>query len=130
MGGSSRIGVGRSRVFEADRARIGGERRSRSTRYISVSKYTFTSGVSSAHKLMASVGIWASMTDSLTAAFGAVPLQPGVAADPVGQLLIALVVVALVIIVGKFVLSLAWRLVSIGIVLVAVWFVLSMIGVI
>ena len=65
------------------------------------------------------------MTDSPTAAFGAVPLQPGVAADPVGQLLIALV-----IIVGKFVLSLAWRLVSVVIVIVAVWFLLSTVGVI
>ncbi|GAB7090768.1 hypothetical protein JCM18237_10390 [Halorubrum luteum] len=70
------------------------------------------------------------MTDSPTAAFGAVPLQPGVAADPVGQLLIALVVIALVIIVGKFVLSLAWRLVSVVIVIVAVWFLLSTVGVI
>lgn len=68
------------------------------------------------------------MTDSLTATLGTVPLQAGLAGDPAGQLLIALVAVAILVIVGKFVLSLAWRLISIGIVLVAIWFLLSTLG--
>ncbi len=49
--------------------------------------------------------------------------------SPLGQLLIALAVVALVIVVGKFVLSLAWRLVTIGVVVVAGLYLLSTIGV-
>jgi len=77
---------------------------------------------------MPPVSMWVPMTDSLTVAFGAVPLQSGIAGEPAGQLLIALVLIALVVIVGKFVLSLAWRLISIGIVVVAAWFLLSTIG--
>ncbi len=56
-------------------------------------------------------------------------LQAGLAGDPIAQLLVALVAVALVIIVGKFVLKLAWRLVTIGVVLVAVFYLLSALGV-
>jgi hypothetical protein len=47
-----------------------------------------------------------------------------------GQLLVALVAVAVVIVLGKFVLKLAWRLVTIGIVVVAALFLLSTAGVI
>ena len=54
--------------------------------------------------------------------------QIGVLGDPVGQVLIALVVIALVIVVGKFLLSLAWRLVTIAVVVVAVVFGLSSAG--
>ncbi len=64
----------------------------------------------------------------LAARYGAVPLQPGVAGDPVARLLIALVAVALLVVVGKFVLSLAWRLITIGIVVVAVLYLLSTLG--
>lgn len=69
----------------------------------------------------------ARMTD-VFAASGASALQVGLTADPMGRLLIALVAVALVIVVGKFVLSLAWRLVSIGVVIVGILFLLSTIG--
>lgn len=58
------------------------------------------------------------------------PLQAGLLGSQVGQLLAALVVVALVIIVGKFVLKLAWRLVTIGIVVVAVFYALTALGVV
>ena len=57
------------------------------------------------------------------------PLQAGLLGSQVGQLLAALVVVAIVIIVGKFVLKLAWRLVTIGIVVVAVFYALTALGV-
>jgi hypothetical protein len=50
--------------------------------------------------------------------------------SPVGQLLVALVVAAIVIVVGKFVLSLAWRLVTIGVVVVAALYLLSVTGLI
>ncbi|WP_418281129.1 hypothetical protein [Halorubrum sp. DTA98] len=70
------------------------------------------------------------MSVSLTATLGTLSLQAGITGDPVGQLLIALVVIALIVIVGKFVLSLAWRLISIGIVVVAIWFLLSTLGVV
>ncbi|EMA66622.1 hypothetical protein C461_11293 [Halorubrum aidingense JCM 13560] len=58
------------------------------------------------------------------------PLQAGVLGTQTGQLLVGLVAVALVIIVGKFVLKLAWRLVTIAIVLVAAFFLLSTLGLI
>ncbi len=56
--------------------------------------------------------------------------QAGVLNDPMGQLLIALVAIALVIVVGKFLLSLAWRLITIAAVVVAVVFGLSVAGLI
>ncbi|MFC7323330.1 hypothetical protein ACFQMF_01920 [Halorubrum rutilum] len=70
------------------------------------------------------------MTASLAASVSSLPLQAGLLGSQAGQLLVALVAVALVIVVGKFVLKLAWRLVTIGIVLVAAFFLLSTAGVI
>jgi len=64
------------------------------------------------------------------AALASSPLQAGLLASQAGQLLVGLVAVALVIVVGKFVLKLAWRLVTIGIVLVAAFFLLSTAGLI
>jgi hypothetical protein len=55
--------------------------------------------------------------------------QAGAIGGQTGQLLVALVVVALVVIVGKFVLKLAWRLVTVGIVVVAALYLLSAAGV-
>jgi hypothetical protein len=70
------------------------------------------------------------MTASLAALAASVPLQAGLLASQTGQLLVALVAVAVVIVLGKFVLKLAWRLVTIGIVLVAVFYLLTLLGVI
>jgi hypothetical protein len=70
------------------------------------------------------------MTASLAALAGSGPLQAGVLASQPGQLLVALLAVAIVIVLGKFVLKLAWRLVTIGIVVVAVFYLLSTLGVI
>ena len=70
------------------------------------------------------------MTASLAALASSLPLQAGLLASQAGQLLVALVAVAIIIVVGKFVLKLAWRLVTIGIVLVAVFYLLSTIGLI
>lgn len=70
------------------------------------------------------------VASGLTAGLGSVLTQAGVFGDPMGQLLVALVVVALVIVVGKFLLSLAWRLITIAVVVVAVAFGLSAAGVI
>jgi len=70
------------------------------------------------------------MPTSLTALSTSLPLQAGLLGTQMGQLLVALILVALVIIVGKFVLKLAWRLITIGIVVVAVLFLLSTVGVI
>jgi len=53
------------------------------------------------------------MTASLAAFASSLPLQAGLLASQAGQLLVALVVaVAIIIVVGKFVLKLAWRLVN------------------
>jgi hypothetical protein len=62
-------------------------------------------------------------------AFTSVPiLQLGsFLTSPLG-LLGVLVVLAVVILVGRFVLSMAWRLVVIGIILVAVLYILSLLG--
>jgi len=79
---------------------------------------------------MPSLSLKAHMTVSLAALAASLPLQAGLLGTQMGQLLVALVVIALVIIVGKFVLKLAWRLITIGIVVVAVLFVLSTVGVI
>ncbi|ACM57951.1 hypothetical protein [Halorubrum lacusprofundi] len=68
------------------------------------------------------------MTASLAAFASSLPLQAGLLASQAGQLLVALVAVAIIIVVGKFVLKLAWRLVTIGIVLVAAFFLLSTAG--
>ena len=65
---------------------------------------------------------------SLALADVAALTQAGVIGGQTGQLLVALVVVALVVIVGKFVLKLAWRLVTIGIVVVAALYLLSAAG--
>ena len=82
------------------------------------------------HKLMPAVLMEADMTASLTALASSLPAQAGLLASQPGQLLVALVAVALIIIVGKFVLKLAWRLVTIGIVVVAAFFLLSTAGLI
>jgi hypothetical protein len=79
---------------------------------------------------MPGVAVDPDMTASLAALAAAVPLQAGLLASQTGQLLIALVAVAVVIVLGKFVLKLAWRLVTIGIALVAVFYLLTLLGVI
>lgn len=59
----------------------------------------------------------------------AVPfLQAGLFATPIGQLLVVLVGIAVVILIGRLVLRIAWRLVTIAAVIVAIALVLSMIG--
>ncbi|WP_144925751.1 hypothetical protein [Halorubrum salsamenti] len=70
------------------------------------------------------------MTASLAALAASVPLQAGILASQTGQLLVALVAIAVVIVLGKFVLKLAWRLVTIGIFVVAVLYLLSLLGVV
>ena len=79
---------------------------------------------------MPGVAVSPDMTASLAAWVSSLPLQAGLLASQAGQLLVALVAVAIVIVVGKFVLKLAWRLVTIGIVLVAAFFLLSTLGLI
>ncbi|KDS91210.1 hypothetical protein FK85_05105 [Halorubrum saccharovorum] len=79
---------------------------------------------------MPGVAVDPDMTASLAALAASVPLQAGILASPTGQLLAALVAIAVVIVLGKFVLKLAWRLVTIGIVVVAVLYLLSTLGVV
>lgn len=55
-------------------------------------------------------------------------LQPGVLAGPLGRILVVLIGIAVVVLVGRFVLSIAWRLVTVGAVLVGVLLVLSTFG--
>jgi hypothetical protein len=79
---------------------------------------------------MPAVVVRPDMTASLAVLASSPSLQAGLLASQAGQLLVALVAVAIIIVVGKFVLKLAWRLVTIGIVLVAVFFLLSTAGII
>ncbi|GAB3691360.1 hypothetical protein GCM10028857_28650 [Salinarchaeum chitinilyticum] len=53
---------------------------------------------------------------------------PGPLDSQFGRLLIALVVVALIVVVGRTVLSVAWKLLWIAIVVVAALFALSLLG--
>lgn len=57
-------------------------------------------------------------------------LQIGVLASPLGRLLVALVAVAVVLFVGRFLLSLAWRVVTIAVVVVSILFGLSLLGIV
>ena len=66
---------------------------------------------------------------ALATVVASLPPQAGPLGSPLGQLLLALVAVALVVVVGKFVLSLAWRLVTIGVVVVAALYLLSAVGI-
>lgn len=58
----------------------------------------------------------------------AVLLQPGVFASPLGRILLALIGIAVVLIVGRFLLSLAWKIVTIAAVIVGLLLLLSMFG--
>lgn len=51
------------------------------------------------------------------------PLFAGLLATPLGQLLLTLVALAVVVLVGRLILSLAWRVLTIAIVVVAVLYV-------
>ncbi|GAB7009366.1 hypothetical protein [Halorubrum trueperi] len=78
-----------------------------------------------------SVGLHMTASLATLAALATSPsLQAGILGTQTGQLLAALVAAAIVIVVGKFVLKLAWRLVTIGIVVVAAFFLLSATGLI
>ncbi|WP_256402506.1 hypothetical protein [Halorubrum salinum] len=70
------------------------------------------------------------MTTPFAELAASTPLQAGILASPTGQLLAALVAAAIVIVLGKFVLKLAWRLVTIGIVVVAAAYLLTVLGII
>jgi hypothetical protein len=71
------------------------------------------------------------MERTLTATAAVVPLQsmptlPELVASPLGKLLAALVVVALILFIGRYVMSVAWRIVKIAIVVVGVaWLALT-----
>lgn len=66
---------------------------------------------------------------AILALLQAVPfLQAGLFETPIGQLLIVLVGIAVVILIGRLVLRIAWRLVTIAAVVVAIALALSMIG--
>jgi hypothetical protein len=66
-----------------------------------------------------------SVLPTAVAVLQSLPAPDALAGSPLGSLLVALVVVALVVFVGRFVLSVAWRLVRIAIVLVGVAWLLS-----
>lgn len=55
---------------------------------------------------------------------GTLQALPGLVATPLGKLLVALVVVAVVLLVGRFVMNVAWRILKVAVVVVAaVWLV-------
>lgn len=68
--------------------------------------------------------IWLDMLTELPA----VLLQPGVFASPLGRILLALIGIAVVLIIGRFLLSLAWKVVTIAAVIVGLLLLLSMFG--
>jgi len=58
----------------------------------------------------------------------AVLLQSGLFAGPLGQILLSLIGIAVVLIIGRFLLSLAWKIVTIAAVVVGLLLLLSMFG--
>lgn len=50
--------------------------------------------------------------------------------SPVGRLLVAIVAIGIIIIVGKIVLNIAWRILTIAAVIVGLWYVLSVFSII
>lgn len=54
-------------------------------------------------------------------------LQMGLLATPLGKLLVALVVIALVLILGRLVMNLAWRLLKIAIIIVGLLWLVSVV---
>lgn len=50
--------------------------------------------------------------------------------SPVGRLLIAIVAIAIIIIVGKIVLNIAWRILTIAAVIVGIWYLLTFFSII
>ncbi|WP_280537148.1 hypothetical protein [Halopenitus sp. POP-27] len=66
----------------------------------------------------------------LTATAGSLLLQPGFASTPLRQILIALVAAAIVIVVGRIVLAIAWKLVTIAAIVVALLLLLSTSGIV
>lgn len=65
--------------------------------------------------------------DTGLAMFGQMALDLGPLADPPGILLV-LVILAVVVLVGRFVMAMAWRLIVIGVVVVATLWVLGILG--
>lgn len=55
-------------------------------------------------------------------------LQPDIFASPLGQILLTLIGIAVVLIIGRFLLSLAWKIVTIAAVVVGLLLLLSMFG--
>ncbi|SEH51758.1 hypothetical protein SAMN05192561_10449 [Halopenitus malekzadehii] len=72
----------------------------------------------------------AAVDSELTATAGSLLLQPGFASTPLRQILIALVAAAIVIVVGRIVLAIAWKLVTIAAVVVALLLLLSTSGIV
>jgi hypothetical protein len=70
------------------------------------------------------------MSSLLTSAMSITPLQlGGLLADPLGQALAVIVAIAVVILVGRIALKVAWRLVTIAAVVVGALLVLSFFGI-
>lgn len=81
---------------------------------------------SGSHKLMTLPLLGCRM---VPAAFFAALAQAGLVGSQLGQLLVGLVLILLVILVGRVVLRIAWRIVTIGVVLVGALVVLTAVGV-
>ena len=58
----------------------------------------------------------------------ALPTSPELAGGPLGNLLVALVVVALVLFIGRFVMSVAWSVLRIAIVVVGLLWLVSVVA--
>lgn len=73
---------------------------------------------------------FASVLAQTFAAGATLPLQlGGLLATELGQLLVAVAVIGVVVLVGRIVLRVAWRLVTIAVLIIAVLFVLSTLGI-
>ena len=71
---------------------------------------------------------WVAVCPGMHPELPAVLLQPGIFASPLGQVLLTLIGIAVVLVVGRFLLSLAWKIVTVAAVVVGLLLVLSMFG--
>ncbi|SFG51400.1 hypothetical protein SAMN04488063_2276 [Halopelagius inordinatus] len=73
---------------------------------------------------------FASVLGQMLAAWATLPLQlGGLLETQLGQLLVAVVAIGVVVLVGRIVLKVAWRLVTIAVVIIALLFLLSTLGI-
>lgn len=98
---------------------------------VSRDAYTYSHRLILSHVEMFDMSLpFASVLGQMLAAWATLPLQlGGLLETQLGQLLVAVVAIGVVVLVGRIVLKVAWRLVTIAVVIIALLFLLSTLGI-